>query len=118
LAAFSARIDAAHAFGLVGDDDAADMHVVRRIRNEFAHQLHGLTFSAQRIADLTKNIRCVSAYERANPAEVMSPRGRFIAGVAFLGDWLLSKERKRRRRPPQPQSASTHYGWWSSERRG
>jgi hypothetical protein len=36
LGTFSARIDAAHAFGLIGDDDAADIHVVRRVRNEFA----------------------------------------------------------------------------------
>jgi hypothetical protein len=38
LATFSARIDLAYALGLVGAHGRRDMHLIRKVRNEFAHE--------------------------------------------------------------------------------
>lgn len=41
LSTFSARITASHRLGLVDADTARALHLVRKIRNAFAHDLHG-----------------------------------------------------------------------------
>lgn len=42
--AFSAKIDGAHRLGLLSHQFCRDLHVIRRIRNEVAHQPKGFTF--------------------------------------------------------------------------
>lgn len=44
LGNFSARIKAAYCLGLITDLECHECDVIRRVRNEFAHKLHGLTF--------------------------------------------------------------------------
>jgi len=44
LSTFSSRIDAAYRLGLISAAFARDLHVVRRIRNEFAHNISGCSF--------------------------------------------------------------------------
>lgn len=52
LSTFSARIDIAYYFGLISEEEAGDLHLVRRIRNDFAHVLdHSLTFSSQTVTN-------------------------------------------------------------------
>jgi hypothetical protein len=41
---FSAKIDAAHRFGLVSDKFSRDLHIIRRIRNDVAHKPQGFSF--------------------------------------------------------------------------
>jgi hypothetical protein len=104
LGALSARIDVAHAFGLLADRDAADLHDIRRIRNDFAHQLHGLTFDTQRIADRSRNLRCVNAVFEAHrdlPGVYGdSPRQRYVLAVALLGNWIRQTRVHRIAEPP------------------
>jgi len=49
LGTFSARIRASYCLGLIGEIEHHDLDLIRRIRNEFAHQLHGLTFESDQI---------------------------------------------------------------------
>jgi mannitol operon repressor len=51
LSSFSARISICYAVGLMTRRASDDLHTVRRIRNDFAHQLHGVSFRTTRIAD-------------------------------------------------------------------
>ena len=52
LGTFSARIKAGHSVGLLSDEQYQDLEVARKIRNEFAHNWEGCTFSKQNISDL------------------------------------------------------------------
>jgi hypothetical protein len=88
LGAFSARIDAALAFGLIEAGDAADLHIVRRIRNDFAHEMRRLTFQAQKIADLAANLR-------PKPGGLSRPRGRFFWAVLQLSGVLTAAAERR-----------------------
>ncbi|MCG6155684.1 MltR family transcriptional regulator [Rubinisphaera margarita] len=49
LGTFSARIDAAYLLGLIGENVRRDLHLIRRIRNEFGHSHLPLEFSDDRI---------------------------------------------------------------------
>lgn len=39
LSTFSARINLAHALNIIDDEELRQLHVIRRVRNDFAHQL-------------------------------------------------------------------------------
>ena len=50
LGSFSARIDLSHRIGLISPRLARDLHLIRRIRNDFAHSFDDLSFSTPEIA--------------------------------------------------------------------
>jgi hypothetical protein len=56
LGSFSAKIDLAFLIGMFTKDSIDDLHIIRNVRNEFAHKLKTKTFNSQRIRDLIKNI--------------------------------------------------------------
>lgn len=57
LGSFSARIKTAYCLGLITDMEHHECDIIRRVRNEFAHKLHGLTFKDQKVKDLCNNLR-------------------------------------------------------------
>jgi len=54
LGTFSARIDAANALEIITDTECADLHIIRKIRNDFAHQLD-VNFDTESVRDRCKN---------------------------------------------------------------
>ncbi|MCK1337965.1 hypothetical protein IVB38_18560 [Bradyrhizobium sp. 38] len=48
LATFSARIDFGLLLGLYAESDHRDLHLIRRIRNNFAHSMHPISFKSKR----------------------------------------------------------------------
>lgn len=46
---FSTRINGCHRIGLITTTFAKDLHIIRRTRNEFAHNISGATFAMPRI---------------------------------------------------------------------
>lgn len=71
LATLSAKIDLARLLGLVTETIRSDLHIIRDIRNEFAHQIAHktehtkLSFSSPHIRDKCMALRCVSHEKRA-----------------------------------------------------
>jgi DNA-binding MltR family transcriptional regulator len=58
LGSFSAKIDMSYCLGFISNGDHAELHRVRRIRNEFAHSLDtSLSFSSQPISDHISQLR-------------------------------------------------------------
>jgi DNA-binding MltR family transcriptional regulator len=90
LGTFSARIDAAFQVGLVSAYLARDLHLIRQIRNEFAHHPLECTFQSARVVDWVKVLERASDYNRRKPetrASVGPPGTRWD----FLGmvGWIL-----------------------------
>jgi DNA-binding MltR family transcriptional regulator len=87
LGTFSAKIDMANAFGLISDEDCRDTHLIRKIRNDFAHSLtHELSFAtpavSQRVSALSlPKLLFESPTLRADRD---TPRTRFEIGVGTL----------------------------------
>jgi hypothetical protein len=103
LGTFSARIYASFALGLICEDEQADLHVIRRIRNSAAHFGEGNVFSF----DLEKTIEACRSLRATSPASMkmveaeMGVRGRFIGSVVGLYVALQSRQEsiQRLRRP-------------------
>jgi len=58
LGTFSARIDTAYCLGLLSRDERGDLHLIRKIRNDFAHKLAGMSFEGtQTIANRCRELK-------------------------------------------------------------
>src|SRR5215510_9077223 len=51
LSSFSAKVSISYAVGLISLLAAQDLHLIRQIRNDFAHKSHGLSFQTASIAN-------------------------------------------------------------------
>ena len=51
-----ARTEAALALSLITADEYENLNLIRKIRNEFAHQTHGLTFDSEHIENLCQGL--------------------------------------------------------------
>lgn len=84
LASFSSKIDLAILLGLVSDAIRSDLHIIREIRNEFAHQITHKTqhtklgFSSAHIKDKCMFLKCI-AHENID-----DPRVAFVRACATL----------------------------------
>jgi len=73
LGSFSSKIDLSRVLGILSDIIWADLHRIRKIRNEFAHRIAHktdntrLTFATGHIADKCLALRCVAHENHANP---------------------------------------------------
>lgn len=56
IGSFSAKINLAFLTGLLSMRASKEMHIIREVRNEFAHRLGKLSFKSQRIRDLAMNL--------------------------------------------------------------
>ena len=72
LSSFSAKIDMTYALGLLSAETRSSLHVLRRIRNDFAHVAAGVAFREDVVAS-----RCVSLCRDAG----LTPRQRFTRGA-------------------------------------
>lgn len=80
LASFSARIDMAYLTGLVSATVRRELHIIRKIRNDFAHSSRALHFADEPIASRCRELT------RATLAK--SPRSRYIHSVMSVGGIL------------------------------
>jgi DNA-binding MltR family transcriptional regulator len=84
LATLSAKIDLVRLLGLVTETIRSDLHIIRDVRNEFAHQIAHktehtrLSFSSPHIKDKCMALKCV-AHEK-----LADPRVAFVRACATL----------------------------------
>jgi hypothetical protein len=87
LASFSARISVCYAVGLISLNAAEDLHTIRRIRNDFAHKSHGVSFDTPSIRNRVDSLRILGALKTSDGSGVPlppEPRKRFNLAVALL----------------------------------
>jgi hypothetical protein len=61
LATFYSRIEMAKSLGEISDDEARDLNLIRKVRNEFAHALGDLSFDAHDISSRCRELRAGQA---------------------------------------------------------
>ena len=66
LSTFSFRIEMAFRLGLISKRERDTLHTIRSMRNDFAHQLKGISFSSQSIRARCQNIE--------TPVELIAPK--------------------------------------------
>lgn len=62
LSSFSSKITAAYCLGWLGQDTYHDINLVRKIRNTFAHHLHGISLEDAEIRDLINQFKMPRKY--------------------------------------------------------
>ena len=83
LSTFSSKIDICFRISLISSKFCRDLHLIRKIRNEFAHNIHGCTFEncviRQRVLELAKSSNVINK----------CPKQRKIFGKGTRGDFLM-----------------------------
>lgn len=81
LGTFSARIKLSYALGLITEIEFKEAETIRRVRNEFAHSVHGLDFNGQKVAALCRNLKANTPDGKRFDE---NPRQLFINSVILL----------------------------------
>lgn len=92
ISTFNARIDLAHRIGLISARFCRDLHIIRRIRNDFAHNITGCSFEdstvRNRIIELTRSSKLPKKFPDVRKTYPEGYRGDFQMIVSCLL-WLL-----------------------------
>lgn len=80
---FSSKIAAAHALGLIPSSDFQDLELIRKIRNEFAHEIH-VSFDSPSVMGLCVKLQTMPKWDGDPPRELMSGHALFISAAAVL----------------------------------
>jgi hypothetical protein len=85
LGTFSSRIAACYALGLITEDEHHDLTLIRRIRNEFAHDIH-TTFATPAVIDRCRQLRLKAQdYSSEKLGDVVvDPVGQFTTSAVAL----------------------------------
>jgi DNA-binding MltR family transcriptional regulator len=90
LGSFGGKIEMAYCLGLLSKRDYHDLKVIQKIRNRFAHELHGLSFASEQIVEQCKLFK--APQERFSPESLQgySPRNLFIFTLAGINSALAA----------------------------
>ena len=95
ISTFSARIDLCFRLGLISSRFSRDLHIVRRIRNGFAHNVTGCSFedsaARNRVSELLRTSRVVEMHQKYRHLYAGGTRGDFQTVVSWLLWALWSK---------------------------
>jgi hypothetical protein len=90
LGTFYSRIQCAYALGLISVDELADLHVIRRIRNHFAHGPQGCTFDDEEVVALCQTLRIPRKDSATEYYE--TPYGAFQSTVVVLQALVVRRQ--------------------------
>jgi DNA-binding MltR family transcriptional regulator len=101
LATFSAKINTAYRLGLIDSQFARALHLIRRIRNSFAHEATGVKLDAgphrDRIKELVAPLVCYQSFDEAKDAFFKDKKGTtadfytMLAVMVIRLDYLFHK---------------------------
>lgn len=80
LGTFAAKVAAAHALGLLQDNEFQEITLVRKIRNEFGHSWRCVSFESEKIVALVNQLPWCGPVELE---EESTSRARFIFPLQF-----------------------------------
>lgn len=90
LGTYSAKIELAYRLGLIPEDTRKSLHLVRKIRNEFAHNLDNCSFDSTAIRDWNRQLHELNDHATAERRASFTPGavGDFEKSVSWLVYWL------------------------------
>ncbi|MFT6835310.1 MAG: mannitol operon repressor [Francisellaceae bacterium] len=99
LGAFSAKIEACYSLGLIDKFEYQEIGLIRKIRNEFAHARHGLSFENDKIKGLCASLQ--SALPDDTSKEKLTTRFRLINAIVcivlrlfYRPEWVEKEKRE------------------------
>jgi DNA-binding MltR family transcriptional regulator len=96
LGTFASRIKIAYLMGLIDKPTKADLDLIRKIRNEFAHIRQDVRFTAPTVKARCSELQVAKAYEQGSWA-IRSYREKFLFSCYFLSDIFLQQANEEKR---------------------
>lgn len=100
LSSFSARIKTSYCLGLITKSEFDDLNQIRKIRNKFAHRMHGYSFESQEIIGWCNALQAPNIIQEVLP-DNRTHRDKYILAVSLLayqlGVRILSIQHDRRK---------------------
>jgi hypothetical protein len=122
LSTFSARTSLSRRLGLISSKFARDLHLIRKIRNEFAHNVHGCNFESggvrARVLELAKSSQLLERNVKLRGQFPAGPRSDFL----LIASWMLYALNDRIERSVALKEAPEEWGYslgaaeWNWER--
>jgi len=108
LGFFGPRIKTAYCLGLISEIEFEDLKLINKIRNKFAHKMHGFSFEQKEIVDLCNKLKYPKHFEKVLIyQDFSSPESKYEFTVSMLlnqlGVQILSVQRERRITPGDVQ---------------
>lgn len=108
IGSLSARRKLCLALGLISPDEAAELTTLGKIRNEFAHRLHGQGFDINPIVGWVQSLEVP---QRVFPRARFKSRPRFMTSVALMHlllEWRLQAAKAAKRAPASKAEIPLH----------
>jgi len=105
LQSFANRIHIAYAFKTIGGAAYNDLHIMRQIRNAFAHSAEQLSFHDKNVSQLCDQLWFAQHIHMQKRPDPTTARDRFLRGVDLLGQGLFEVTH-----PQLSRSRFIHYG--------
>lgn len=102
LSEFSARIDLCYCIGLISEAEEKDLHIIRRIRNSFAHSRLKVSFEHAGTRDRCRSLNLAKIFWEISNCEPENTRLWFLSGWLLLSNALTHRiKRVRHRQSPR-----------------
>jgi hypothetical protein len=110
---FSEKINGAYFLKLIGPETRRQLHIIRTIRNEAAHNMNQLNFSSESVANRCRELKFIEWLAEdseilndvlnsiADGADKSWPKVRFITAVSFISAQAVVATQKRKLTPEQ-----------------
>jgi DNA-binding MltR family transcriptional regulator len=100
LSNFGARIKTAYCLGLISKIEFNDLKIIQKIRNKFAHKLHGYSFDEREIVNWCNSLETPKSLIDVMPILGKSHSDKFLIAVSLLstrlGIRILGVQKERR----------------------
>ncbi len=103
LGSFSAKIDFASRMGLINSGVSQSLHLIRKIRNGFAHDISHCSFNSENIRSRVRELKRLNDVAKPEKRSQFpeGPVGDFQASVSWLIFWLWHVVEKMPKRCPE-----------------
>jgi DNA-binding MltR family transcriptional regulator len=95
ISTFSAKIDLAYRMGLIPANFTRGLHLIRKVRNDFAHNVTGCTFDdasvRSRILELARSQGVIEAVPKIREQYIEGPAGDMQITVSWMLWWLWTQ---------------------------
>ncbi|MBN2095230.1 MAG: hypothetical protein JW727_04225 [Candidatus Aenigmarchaeota archaeon] len=111
LSAFSSKINLSFRLGLISHQFCRDLHIIRKIRNDFAHDIHNCSFENSRVKSRVGELVVSSCIIKQSP-EIRKGfpegnRGDFL----MLASWMLYFINRSAQKLSPLRSAELEFGY-------
>ena len=100
LGSFGARKKAAYCLGLINETEYHDLKIIQKVRNKFAHKMHGFSFEDFAIVNLCNSLKISLPVNHEQTNNEQLHREKYIQSIAllvnFLGARILSIQKDKR----------------------